>query len=174
MFKKVFIFFAMGIFFVSCANLPTTQPPVKTPQEIVVMIPFADSEELVSKFNQFFNPTQTERKYTTQPNLDLLQTKSEMFLNRSNFLLFERDRLTLNVDLRGLGVLSNQGKVIVSPGSLVDLVFHLRTPLGARQVIREGFFSPEVRVEGKELIWEFQPGTINYIEVVLWLPSIAG
>ena len=42
MVKKIFLFLVMGIFFVSCAALPTTPKPAKAPQEIVVKVEAAD------------------------------------------------------------------------------------------------------------------------------------
>ena len=42
MLKKVFLLLAVGIFFVSCATVPTTSSPAKTPQEIVVKVQAAD------------------------------------------------------------------------------------------------------------------------------------
>jgi ATP-dependent protease ClpP protease subunit len=42
MVKKIFLFWVMGIFFVSCAALPTTPKPAKAPQEIVVKVEAAD------------------------------------------------------------------------------------------------------------------------------------
>jgi ATP-dependent protease ClpP protease subunit len=42
MVKKVFLFLALGIFFVSCATVPTTPSPANTPQEIVVKVQAAD------------------------------------------------------------------------------------------------------------------------------------
>jgi hypothetical protein len=41
MVKKLFILFALGIFLVSCASVPTSSPPPK-PQEVIVKIQAAD------------------------------------------------------------------------------------------------------------------------------------
>src|SRR5210317_206411 len=40
--KKFFLFLVMGIFFASCAALPTTPKPAQAPQEIVVKVEAAD------------------------------------------------------------------------------------------------------------------------------------
>jgi len=42
MVKKIFLFLVMGIFFVSCAALPTTPKPAQAPQEIVVKVEATD------------------------------------------------------------------------------------------------------------------------------------
>jgi hypothetical protein len=144
-----------------------------SPQEITVTIPFGNGKELAAKFNSFFNPeSSTKFKALPKGNLDLVQLNSQMSLNQKNLLLFERDRLSLNVDLRALGVLSSQGKLIVSPGSLIDLKFQLRTPWGGRSLIS----SDALRAEklGNLLIWQLEPGQINHIEAVFWIPSYLG
>ena len=46
MLKKVFLLFAISIFLISCATVPTTPPPAKTPQEIVVKVEAAEPTKL--------------------------------------------------------------------------------------------------------------------------------
>lgn len=144
-----------------------------SPQEIAVTIPFGNGKELAEKFNRFFNPDlKTNSKSVPKDALDLVQLNSQMSLSQKNLLLFERDRLNLNVDLRALGVLSSQGKVIVNPGSLVDIKFQLNTPLGARSITNIDGLNPEK--VGNLLVWHLQPGQINHIEAVFWIPSYIG
>ncbi|MGK7874809.1 MAG: DUF3153 domain-containing protein [Xenococcaceae cyanobacterium] len=144
-------------------------------QEIVVTIPFSNGKELALKFNKFFNPNPQKASQSAKVDaLDLVQLNSEMSLRQSNLLLLERNRLSLSVDLRALGVLSNQGNLIVSPGSLIDLEFALKTPWGARSIVGENSLSPEVRNGERQLVWQLQPGQINYIEAVFWVPSPLG
>lgn len=142
-------------------------------QEILVTIPFANGEELVKKFNQFYNPTQQKAASTTQDDhLSLLQVTAQMQLKQSNWLLLERDRLNLTVDLRGLGVVSEQGPLIVSPESLVNLEFALNTPWGARNIVSEAIGAhPQVVREGTQLIWQLEPGELNALEAAFWIPS---
>jgi ATP-dependent protease ClpP protease subunit len=52
MFKKLILFLAMGIFFVSCAALPTTPPPAQKPQEIVVKVQAADPTKVTVEDGQ--------------------------------------------------------------------------------------------------------------------------
>ena len=52
MVKKFFLFLAMGIFFVSCAALPTTPPSAQTPQEIVVKVQAADPTKVTVEEEQ--------------------------------------------------------------------------------------------------------------------------
>lgn len=146
-----------------------------SPQEIAVTIPFSNGQELASKFNQFFHEkSQTPSQPSKSDDLDLLQLTSELSFNQSNWLLAERDRLQLNIDLRALGVLSNQGNIIVSPGDLIDLDLILNAPWGARATTTAGFLAPEIGEGGHQLVWHLQPGQINTLEAVFWLPSFLG
>lgn len=145
-----------------------------TPQEVVVTIPFNNGGELVKKFNQFFNPNLGNLKGKQAETLDLVKLTSKMSLDQSNMILVERDRMKLQVDLRGLGVLSEQGNLIVSPGTLLNIEFGLNTPWGGRSIVKHPGISPQMRTEGTQLIWQLQPGQINELEVVFWLPSPVG
>jgi len=146
-----------------------------SPQEVLVTIPFGNGQELVSKFNQFFHAkAQDDTQLANQDSLDLIQLDAKMSLQQSNFLLFERDRLSLTVDLTGLGVLSEGGKIIVSPGSLLDLKFQLNSPWTVRTKSAENIVDTEVNSEKNRLTWQLQPGQVNYIETVFWLPSPLG
>jgi hypothetical protein len=140
-------------------------------QELDVRIPFNNGADLVSKFNDFFNP---EGQNLQATDLDLVQLKSAIALEQKNWLLFERNRATLDVDLRALGVLSQRGSLMLSPGSLLDLDISLKTPLGARVVNRAAAPSPVTRNEGDRLIWTLQPGQLNHLEVAFWVPSWIG
>ncbi|MGF1479869.1 MAG: DUF3153 domain-containing protein [Cyanophyceae cyanobacterium] len=141
----------------------------RSPQGILVTIPFNSGQELTEKFNTFFNRTQANSSVATD-SLDMLKLSASLTLEQSNLLLFQRNRLILNGDLRALGVLSEQGNLIVSPGSLVNLKFSLTTPLGGRSVSELPF---EVR-DDNQLVWQLQPGQINYIEAVFWVPNYLG
>lgn len=145
-----------------------------SPQEIVVTIPFSNGQELVEKFNKFFNPSSQAVANPQQGDaIDLVQLKSEIAFAQSNLLFVERNKLDLNVDLRALGVISKQGNIIISPGSLVNLQFALNTPWGASSIVGNGI-SPEKRDGGHQLVWKLEPGQIDRINAVFWVPSPLG
>nr|WP_245817278.1 DUF3153 domain-containing protein [Hydrococcus rivularis] len=145
-----------------------------SPQEIIVTIPFGNGQELAKKFNQFFKADEQVPSGTVaSETLDLVQLNSQMSVQQNNWLIVERNKLNLNVDLRALGVLSKQGNIIVSPGSLIDLELALNTPWGARTTANN-FLTPEVGETKNQLIWHLQPGQINTIEVVFWAPNYMG
>ena len=143
-------------------------------QEVIVTIPFSNGKELTDKFNQFFHTDTKTSSAIVSDKVDLFNLDSQINLQQNNLILFERNNLDLTIDLRALGVLSNQGKVIVSPGSLIDLEFQLNTPLIAHNIAGEKNLKPIQNLTKKRLVWQLQPGQINHIEAVFWLPSPLG
>ena len=143
-------------------------------QEVVVTIPFGNGKELTDKFNQFFHTDRDTDTAIVSNKVDLVKLDSEINLQQNNLVFFERNNLELTIDLRALGVLSNQGKIIVSPGSLIDLEFQLKTPLIAHNISGENNLEPIPNAFKKGLVWQLQPGQINHIEAVFWLPSPLG
>lgn len=145
-------------------------------QELVVTIPFSSGTELESKFNQFFNPVvkkDTQSK-TAEP-VDLPKFNSKFHIDQGNFIFWQRNQLSYDVDLRSLGVVSANGNVIVSPSTLLDLQFSLETPGGARSVENApDAITPEVYNNGHQLLWTLKPGQLNHLEAVFWLPSPLG
>ena len=145
-------------------------------QEIIVTIPFNNGAELSSKFNQFFNPVKTKSSPSQGAEaVDLPNLDSKFYLEQGNFFLVQRNHLSYDLDLRSLGVLSENGDIVVSPNSLLDLQFSLETPWGARNIEEsDNGIIPEVYEDGHKLVWQLQPGQLNHIETVFWLPSPLG
>ncbi len=144
--------------------------------ELLVTIPFSNGKDLVAKFNKFFNPTGQDIASSQESGtLDAVQLVSTMEIDQSNLILLERDRLSLAVDLRGLEVLSDRSPISLESGFPINIEFALSTPWGARYLVRtpDGI-SPPVRRVGDRSIWTLQPGKINHIEVVYWIPSYLG
>jgi len=139
-------------------------------RELIVRIPFNNGADLTARFNEFFQPAPRQTTETFAET-GLPELKSELNLTQSNWLLVERDRLIFDLDLRPLGVLSANGNLLVSPGSLLDLKFELDTPWGARSVDDD---SLAVLQQGKRLVWTLKPGAVNHLEAVFWLPSPLG
>lgn len=144
-------------------------------QELTVTIPFYSGAELEDKFNQFFNPTDKKgSKAATVGGVDLPDIKSHLSVNQGNFIFWVRNKLTYDLDLRSLAVLSNNGNAIVSPGSLINLEFSLTTPGGAKSVETGANAINPVSQKGRQLVWTLKPGEINHLEAVFWLPSPLG
>lgn len=146
-------------------------------KELIVTIPFYYGAQLEQKFNQFFNST-TEKgklKPAGASGGDFPEIQSHLSLNQNNFLLWQRQRLSCDLDLRSLSALSSDGSIQIDPGSLLDLKFRLNTPGGARSVAKgENAISPEIFQKGHELVWTLEPGQMNHLEVIFWLPSPLG
>lgn len=142
--------------------------------EILVTIPFGNGQELVKKFNQLFNPQpENPNQPRKKDNLDLLQLNALMGLTQTNWLFFERNHLNLSVDLRALGVISQQGNIVVSPGDLINLTFVLTTPWGGKNIVSDATI-PDVMQDDHRLIWKLQPGQVNTLEAIFWVPSFLG
>ncbi len=159
-------------------------------QEIVVRIPFNNGSELVDKINQFMNPVPQKYSRSRQESeLGLPEISSKMTVTQNNWLLVLRNRLVYDLDLRSLGVISADGNLLISPGALLDLTFALRTPWGAKIITDDSpeaitdseaeisltpEMTPEIRDQGRTLVWSLQPGQVNHLEVIFWVPSPIG
>jgi hypothetical protein len=143
-------------------------------QEVVVTIPFGNGKELVDKFDRLFHTGTSDTSVASEGNVDLVKLDSQMSLQQNNFIFLERNNLNLTIDLRALGVLSDSGRIVVSPGSLIDLKFQLNTPWLARSVGGSNTLTPIANHAIKGLVWQLEPGQINHIEAVFWLPSPLG
>ncbi|MDJ1185199.1 DUF3153 domain-containing protein [Roseofilum casamattae] len=141
-------------------------------REIFVTIPFSNADELTSKFDRFFNPTNT---LGTETDSGLPKLTSELTIAQNNFWIAVRNRLQVDVDLRSLAVVSEEGEVLLAPGSLLDLKFGLTTPWGAKVVSPdETSPAPEVNEETHQLTWTLKAGDSHHLEVIFWLPSPVG
>ncbi|MEG4088900.1 DUF3153 domain-containing protein [Microcoleus sp. Pol12B4] len=148
-----------------------------SPTEVLVRIPFNNGAELQDKFNQFYNPVAPTTKYRVASPLetDLPKFESHLNVKQNNLLLVLRNRLSLELDLRSLSLLSSNGSLLLSPGGLLELDFSLNTPWGAESIETvAGALVPESYQQGKQLVWKLKPGEINYLEAIFWIPSPVG
>ena len=147
-------------------------------REVLVSIPFNNGADLEDKFNQFYNPIAQTAKYRVASPLetDLPKFESHMSVKQNNLLLVLRNRLSLELDLRSLSLLSSNGSLLLSPGGLLDLDFSLNTPWGAENIETTvaGALVPQSYQQGKQLVWKLKPGEVNYLEATFWIPSPVG
>ncbi|MDJ0737849.1 MAG: DUF3153 domain-containing protein [Nostocaceae cyanobacterium] len=140
-------------------------------EEIIVRIPFSSGQELQTKFNKFFNPNGNQKPETTEEEIPDIATN--LLLDQQNFLLIEKNHLIFDLDLRSLALISSQGNVLANAGSIIDLDFSLKTPFGAQNIQQtENAIQPEK--QKNQLVWKLNPGELNHIEVVFWLPNLLG
>ncbi len=143
------------------------------PEEIVVIIPFNNGQELASKFNRFFNSNVPDTSaVVVGESAELVKLGSGVSLQQSNLLFVERNHLDITIDLRALNLLAHQNKILIDPNALLDLEFHLNTPWIAHNVTNTNNLEPISSARG--LVWQLQSGKLNHIEAVFWLPSPIG
>ena len=141
-------------------------------REVLLTIPFGNGAELAEKFNQLFQTKVTQNATIPIEKRELIKLDSQVSIHQSNLVFVERNSMDLAIDLRALKGL-NQEKIVVDPNSAADLEFKLTTPWIARSVSHHNALQPIDR-SGKTLVWQLQPGEINHIEAVFWLPSPVG
>ncbi len=144
-------------------------------EEIIVTIPFNSGRELQEKFNEFFSPRTNQPSELVQSESDseLPKIESNVLLEQNYFLLLVRNRLIYDLDLRSLSLIASKGNVLANAGSILNLEFSLKTPWGAKNIQQtETAITPEKN--GNQLVWKLQPGELNHIEAVFWLPSPLG
>ena len=137
------------------------------PNEFEIRIPFSSGDDLAEKFNQLF---QAESSLSDRPIPEII---AQVQIAQDNKWLALRNQLQLDLDLRSLGVLLAQGEALVNSGDLFDLRFYLNTPWGAEvsQTAEQGM---EIETIGNQVIWSLQPGEVNHLEAVFWVPSPVG
>ncbi len=137
--------------------------------EIIVKIPFSDAKELQEKFQGFFNFSRLENSKLPDKEAEFTDIKSNLALEQNNFLFVVRNRLIYDLDLRAIALVTGQDKV----GSILDLDFTLQTPWGAKNIASTSETTPPEK-NGNQLIWKLQPGELNHLEAIFWLPSPLG
>jgi Protein of unknown function (DUF3153) len=143
-------------------------------EELTVKIPFHNGAELVEKFNGFFNPTAAETgEVNPASTAELPQLGANLSLIQNNAFVALRNRLSVDLDLRGLGSLSEGDNVAIGTGSLFEIDFALNTPWGATPIVdNDHALQPERK--DHHLVWKLKPGQINHFEAVFWVPSPIG
>ena len=143
-------------------------------QELLLTIPFGNGAELAQKFNQLFQTTIVPDATIPQDKVELIELNSQVDLHQSNLIFVERNKIDLAIDLRALGILSQQGKIAIDLDSLANLQFQLNTPWIARSISKSDNLQPLKTPLEKSLVWQLHPGEVNHIQAVFWLPSPVG
>jgi hypothetical protein len=143
-------------------------------QELLLTIPFGNGTELAQKFNQLFQTTIVPDATIPSDQVELIELNSQVDLQQNNLVFVERNSIDLAIDLRALGVLSRQNKIIIDQDSLANLEFRLNTPWIAYSVNDSDNIQPIKSPLEKGLVWQLHPGEVNHIKAVFWLPSPIG
>ena len=81
-----------------------------------------------------------------------------------------RNHLTYDLDLQGVGALTNLNSGLIEGGGLLDLEFSLITPWGIKPLPA----SQAPYKQGRVQVWKLKPGQLNHIDVIFWVPSPIG
>lgn len=141
-----------------------------TADTLTIALPFYNSADLETKFNQLLAAILTANAPTaTRPP----QLASHLTVTNTNFLVIERHQLHYELDLRSLGVAAATGDILVSPTGLIHLNLTLETPWGAQnQAIAPN--APAPTGDRRHLTWPLLPGELNQIDCVFWVPNRLG
>ena len=142
--------------------------------ELLLTIPFGNGAELAQKFNQLFQTTIVPDATIPQDKVELIELNSQVDLGQNNLIFVERNSIDLAIDLRALGILSQQKNIVIDRDSLGNLIFELDTPWLAYSVADSANLEPIKTPFKKGLVWQLQPGEVNHIKAVFWLPSPIG
>lgn len=147
-----------------------------SPEELVVTIPFSNGQELASKFNKFFVSqikNKSSKKALKSDSANLLELEAQMSIKQNNLLILERNILNFNADLRPLGVISNEGNVIISSGDLINLQLQFNFPWGAKIITNDGLkWSKDNGTNQYNIV--LTAGQINQVKAIFWLPNYIG
>jgi Protein of unknown function (DUF3153) len=136
-------------------------------RELNVIIPFDNARDLVTKIDRYFNPG-------FQPTDPGSKLKSHLQIDQNNFFLLVRNHLTYDIDLTSLTVKTSDPKVAVSLADFVDLNFSLQSPWPIQISDRSSNLPAIASNGGRQLNWQLQPGQINHLDAMFWLPSYLG
>jgi Protein of unknown function (DUF3153) len=144
-----------------------------TDQEWVMTIPFYNAKDLSTKFDRFFAAITSI--HSPDPSAHASTPISRLQIKTNNLILWQRNRLTYELDLRSLSVIPDAAHIttlLVNPKDLLALELTLNTPWGAQSL--DAAPRSSAQHQGNSLIWTLTPGEINHLEAIFWLPSSIG
>jgi Protein of unknown function (DUF3153) len=137
-------------------------------REFEIAIPFASTQELVTKTNRFFNPNPTANNGTAS------KFQARLQVEQSNWLAIVKNHLIFDVDLRAISTTNPDAKVAIAANNFVDLKFRIQSPWGIQKTNLSTGSNPIETTEGNQTTWQLQPGQIERIDAVFWLPNPLG
>jgi Protein of unknown function (DUF3153) len=138
-----------------------------TDRELQVIIPFNNAQELVTKIDRYFNPDPVSTESSSK-------LQSHMQIDQSNFLLVVKNHLVYDIDLSALVIVTTDPKVSVGSANAVNLNFSIQSPWGVRNIERAGDLASAKSSSNGQITWQLQPGKINHLDAVFWLPNPLG
>lgn len=136
-------------------------------RELKAIIPFHNIQELTTKINRYFNPDSTTTKGRSPFN-------SHLSIDQNNFLVAVRNHLIYDIDLRSLIVNSTDPQVAITSKNSVDLNFSLQSPWDVSNSRDSDNLIGSKNSSDRLMMWRLQPGKLNHIEAIFWLPNPLG
>jgi hypothetical protein len=141
--------------------------------EFQVTIPFNNTQELVTKIDRYFNPALVKPQANlSSPIPSTSKLNSQMQIEQSNLLLAVRNHLIYDLDLRTLSIATDP-KIAVAANNPIDLEFSLQSPWSIKNVSTSNVAKIAAKSD-RHIIWQLQPGALNHIEAIFWLPNPLG
>ncbi|NJL46461.1 MAG: DUF3153 domain-containing protein [Leptolyngbyaceae cyanobacterium SM2_5_2] len=143
---------------------------------IQLTVPFSTGPDLVTRFQQVFAEAEPEPGLPSSqglllaPGLGLIPFNLQV--EQRNWGLASRTQLIYDLDLRELPTSKLQADRAAPSASASVISFRLQTPWGIRQVSPKSAL-PTVSLP-TEADWLLQPGQLNHIDVLFWLPNAVG
>lgn len=136
-------------------------------RSIGLKIPFYNAKDLVAKFDRFFQAFINTGLVSPPAPLSHLQIKTH------NFVLWQRNHLIYDLDLRSLSLVPNADDtavLLINPKDLLKLELTLKAH-DVRRLENAGLTEEK---QQNQQVWQLQPGKINHIEAIFWVPSPIG
>jgi hypothetical protein len=137
-------------------------------REFEIVIPFASTQELVTKTNRFFNPTPPANNGTAS------KFSAHLQIEQSNWLAIVKNHLIFDIDLRAISIPKTDAKVAISANNFVDLKFRIQSHLGFQTTDLSPSPNLVKTTQGNQTTWQLQPGQIERIDTVFWVPNPLG
>jgi hypothetical protein len=143
-------------------------------QELKIVIPFNNAQQLVAKIDRYFNPNPVDRVNSNGLSPESSQFNAHMQIEQNNFLLMVRNHLIYDVDLRSLAIKSSDRKVSVAAKNIVDLNFKIQSPWGVKSNNTAGSIMGTNTTNERQMNWQLRSGELNHIDATFWLPNPLG
>jgi Protein of unknown function (DUF3153) len=137
-------------------------------REFEIVIPFASTQELVTKTNRFFNPTPPANNGTAS------KFHAHLQIEQSNWLAIVKNHLIFDIDLRAISIPKTDTKVAIAANNFVDLKFRIQSPWGVQTTDLSTSPNLVKTTQGNQTTWQLQPGQIERIDAIFWVPNPLG
>jgi hypothetical protein len=140
-----------------------------------ITIPFNNARDLENKINQYFSfPSTSSQSVVSTASSGTDGIQSHLKIEQNNFLFLVRNHLIYDIDLRALTAKSVDPKVSIASAAVVDLSFSLQSPWGSKSNRESSTIDATQGITNGETIWQLEPGKLNQIDAVFWLPNPLG